>query len=284
MSNVYLSRPMLACFEGDGLVAGGPAAGSPAAGGPPPISAGEDGCFSQSDLNRILADDRRKHQQALQRAEKAREEVSTSKNLTIQEREELAQQLEDVRKETRTKEVQLLHEKKQVEESYETQAEGREEGPRDVGETLPRRDHGTMLLDAAVSGDAYDTDTMMAVLRPMTKLIEVTDPKTGKATGKFEAIVDFPDADPNTGEAITVSHSPKAAVKRMKELPKYVNLFKSNVVSGVGANAATGGLTPGSNGKIDPRKIPNMETYMAIRAQHPEQLGLRPNKKGNYRG
>ena len=47
------------------------------------------------------------------------EEVSTSKNLTIQEREQLAQQLEDLRKETRTKEAQLAHERKQLEEQYE---------------------------------------------------------------------------------------------------------------------------------------------------------------------
>ena len=33
-------------------------------------------------------------------------------------------------------------------------------------------------------------------------------------------------------------------------------------------------------GKIDVRNIPNMETYMKLRAEHPEQLGLRPLKKG----
>ena len=76
------------------------------------------------------------------------------------------------------------------------------------------------MLDAAVSGDAYDTDTMMAVLRPMTRLSEITDTKTGKGTGKFEVKVDFPDTDPNTGEPIAALHTPQTAVKRMKELPQ----------------------------------------------------------------
>ena len=135
------------------------------------------------------------------------------------------------------------------------------------------------LLDAAVSGDAYDTDTMMAVLRPMTRLTEITDAKTGKGTGKFEVKVDFPDTDPNTGEPTVTLHTPDTAVKRMKELPKYVNLFKSGVVSGIGSNAATGGLTPGATARLDPRNL-IQEQYMEIRAKNPELLGLRPRRKG----
>ena len=42
----------------------------------------------------------------------------------------------------------------------------------------------------------------------------------------------------------------------MKELPaRYGNLFKSGVVSGIGASSATGGIAPGSSGKLDVRKL-----------------------------
>ena len=137
------------------------------------------------------------------------------------------------------------------------------------------------LLDAAVSGDAYDVDTFMAVLRLYARLEEVKD-AVGKGTGKFEVKVELPDTDPNTGEAVKAVHTPKSAVKRMKELPKYVNLFKSGVVSGAGANS--GGLTPGTDGKIDRRSLAtNMDAYMAIRASDPAKLGLRPPKKGQHR-
>ena len=136
------------------------------------------------------------------------------------------------------------------------------------------------LLDAAVSGDAFNTDTLAAVLRPMTSLSEIMDEKTGKGTGRFRPTVEFPDTDPNTGEPIVVKHTPQSAVKRMKELPKYVNLFKSGVVGGAGANA--GGLTPGSDGKFDVRAATaDMATYMAIRASDPAKLGLRPSRRAS---
>ena len=112
------------------------------------------------------------------------------------------------------------------------------------------------LQDAAVGGDAFNTETVMAVLRPMTRLTEITDEKTGKGTGKFKVVVDFPDTDPNTGEPTVTLHTPEIAVKRMKELPQiYGNLFKSGVVSGIGSSAATGGLASGGGGKIDVRKL-----------------------------
>ena len=226
----------------------------------------------------MLADDRRKHQAQIQRVEKMLEETAASKNLTIQEREQLAQQLEDLRKETRTKEQQLAHEKKQLEEQYQKQLAD-EKKAREEWENRYRE--GTVeraLMDAAVGGDAFNTNTVMSVLRPMTRLTEITDEKTGKGTGKFKVVVDFPDTDPNTGEPTVTLHTPESAVKRMKELPQvYGNLFKSGVVSGIGSSAATGGLASGAGGKVDPRKL-TQEQYLKIRAENPALLGLRPQK------
>ena len=136
------------------------------------------------------------------------------------------------------------------------------------------------LLDAAVSGDAYNADTLMAVLRPMTQLKPIVDEKTGKETGRFRPVVDFPDTDPETGQPIVTQHTPQSAVKRMKQLPVYVNLFKSGVVSGAGANTA--GVMSG--GKVDLKSLTsNMDAYMALRASDPAKLGLRPPKKSLHR-
>ena len=177
----------------------------------------------------------------------------------------------------------MAHEKKQMEQEYERKLKAQTK-ERERWESQYRTETTERaLLDAAVSGDAFNTDTLAAVLRPMTSLSEIVDEKTGKGTGKFRPTVEFPDTDPNTGEPIVVQHTPQSAVRRMKELPKYVNLFKSGVVGGVGANAS-GGLTPGSDGKIDVRAATaDMATYMAIRASDPAKLGLRPLKKGQHR-
>ena len=131
------------------------------------------------------------------------------------------------------------------------------------------------MQDAAVKGDAHNVDVMMSVLRPMTRLVEISDEKTGKGTGKFKAVVDFPDADPDTHEPVMVPHTPEGAVKRMKEMPTlYGGLFRSGVTSGVGANS---GVQPGKDGKIDPRRL-TQEQYMELRAKNPAALGLRAPK------
>ena len=236
MRNLYLSRAVLASFEGEGGAGAGDAgagvgAGAGAAGAGAGAGAGTgggagtgvgtaagDSRFSQEDVNRMLAEDRRKHQTQIARVEKTLQEMAESKNLTIQEREQLATQLEDLRKESRTKEQQLAYEKKQLEEQYTKQL-SEEKKARETWEQRYRE--GTVeraLQDAAVQGDAYNVGTMMAVLRPMTRLTEIVDEKTGKGTGRFEVKVDFPDTDPNTGEPTVTIHTPEGAVKRMKQL------------------------------------------------------------------
>ena len=230
MHSSYLSDPMLACFDN------GEQAPLPESAPQPE----DQPTLTQAQFNKALAEDRRKHQAKL---EKTIEEVQARANLTAAEREALTNQLDDLRKEGRTKEAQLAHERKQLKEDYEKKLAEKAK----AAETweLRYREGATerALLDAAVSGDAFNTETLMAVLRPMTQLSEITD-ASGKGTGRFEVKVDFPDTDPNTGEPIKALHTPQSAVKRMKELPNYVNLFKSGVVSGAGANA--GGLTPGA--------------------------------------
>ena len=111
----------------------------------------------------------------------------------------------------------------------------------------------------------------------MTRLVEDIDPKTGKSSGRFNSVVDFPDVDAEGLPTISVM-SPKDAVKRMKALPDiYGNLFKSGVVSGIGSNSATGSL-PG-NGKVDLKKAASdAASYRELREKNPAALGLRPKR------
>ena len=147
-----------------GLVRGG--AGAAAGAGAGAGAGAVEARFTQDDLNRYLAEDKRKHQAQLQRVEKMLEETAASKNLTVQEREQLAQQLEDLRKETRTKEQQLAHERKQLEEQFTKQLTD-EKKAREEWENRYRE--GTVeraLQDAAVSGDAFNITTVDASCAP----------------------------------------------------------------------------------------------------------------------
>ena len=61
----------------------------------------------------------------------------------------------------------------------------------------------------------------------------------------------------------------------MKQLPEtWGNLFKSNIVSGIGGTSATGGHASGS-GRVDVKKL-TTEQYMELRKKNPAALGLRP--------
>jgi hypothetical protein len=107
----------------------------------------------------------------------------------------------------------------------------------------------------------------------------MTDEKTGKPTGKFKVVVDFPDRD-ESGAAVTRELSSREATKRMKEQPdQWGNFFRANVVSGIGSGS--GGGTPTGNGKIDVRKL-TQQQYMELREKNPELLGLRAPKKGKF--
>jgi hypothetical protein len=264
MRSEYVSPATLASFDGE----------QPPVPPAPAPEPGSEKRLTQTEVNRIMADEKRKYQVQLQRVEKMLEEVSASKNLTVQEREQLTAQRDELQATLRTKEEQAAHEKKQLEESFKKQLADKTKD----AETWQKRYEATTidsaLQDAAVGGDAFSTQQVVNLLRPSTRLAEVRDDK-GRFTGEHQVVVSFPDSAED-GTAITRELSPHDAVKAMQAKPNaYGNLFKSGVVSGIGSGS--GGGTPSSNGKIDVRKL-TQQQYMEIREKTPELLGLRPKK------
>jgi hypothetical protein len=282
----------VSCFEGEGAgdsagagaganagAGTGAAAGAGASAGASAAAAAGDSRFTQDDLNRFLAEDRRKHQVQLQKMESQLNELAKSKSLTEQERQTLKENLDTIAGQLRTKEQQLTLEKRQLEEQYQTKVQDAEKKSQ-VWEALFRDSTiDRSLQDAAVKHEAFNPAQLVTQLRPWTRVIEVMDEKTGKPTGKYKPVVDMPDVDATTNEQAIMTRSPEEAVKRMKEMPEqWGNLFRSNVVSGIGSSSATGGLMPGQGGKIDVRKLTPTQ-YREIREKNPELLGLAPKRR-----
>ena len=269
MNPMYLSPAVLTSYDGEEPPAGVPA---PL---PSPTPAGFD--FTgftpeqQKKVNALLASDRRKHDA---QKEALLAEAASKTSLSAEDRAALEQQLAEVRASHQSAEQRAAAEKKQLEERYKKELASEKKAREDWEARYKQGTVERALQDAAIQGEAFNTETMMAVLRPLTRLTEVTDEKTGKGTGKFKVMVDFPDNDPETGEPHVAQHTPESAVKRMKDIPKYSNLFKSGAVGGVGGNSGV----PTGGGKIDLRKL-TQQQYMEIRAKNPELLGLRPLKK-----
>jgi len=289
--SLYLSRPWVSCFEGEG--GAGDGAGAGAAAGVGVVAAAGTGAsaatgaatgaaetrFTQEDLNRFLAEDRRKHQVQLQKMESQLNELAKSKSLTEQERQTLKENLDTIAGQLRTKEQQLTLEKRQLEEQYQVKVQDAEKKAQ-VWEALFRDSTiDRSLQDAAVKHEAFNPAQIVTQLRPWTRMMEIMDEKAGKPTGKYKPVVDMPDVDATTNEQVIMTRSPEEAVKRMKEVPEqWGNLFRSGVVSGIGSSSATGGLMPGKGGQIDVRKL-TPQQYREIRAKNPELLGLAPKRR-----
>lgn len=247
------------CYEGEGGDPGeGGAGGEGGEGGAGAGAGSGKTTFTQDDVNKMLAADKRKHQAQLQKVEQQLQSLTQNTQLSQQERTELEASLEDVRKQLRTKEQQAAIEKRTLEEGYKTrlteaEKKAQEWETRYTTETISRS-----LTDAASKGDAFSPDQIVELLRSKTKLVD------GKP------MVDFEDTHAETGERITTQLSPSDAIKRMRELSTvYGNLFKSNVVSGIGGGGAGSGV--GGTGKVNVKSL-TPEQYRELRAKNPAAL------------
>jgi hypothetical protein len=231
--------------------------------------------FSQDDVNSLLAADRRKHKEKLEQLEGAYKDALANQNLSKDQRDQLEAKLEDLQKTFRTKEETLTLEKKQIEDKYSREVKSLAEKAVQWESKYKQALVDRALQDAAASHDAFNISQIVSLLRPMTKIVEKTDDQ-GQITGDAEPMVDLTDIETETGKPTITRRTPEDAVRRMKELPSlFGNLFKSNVVSGVGAGTATGGNTLG-NGRVDVKKISTAE-YMRLRKDNPAALGLKPH-------
>lgn len=245
------------------------------------VNEGEDGgeqggdtnYFTQDDLNRFLAEDRRKHKDRYKKLEGSYQKMLREGNLHKEQRQKMQQDLEDLQKAFRTKEQQAEYERRQQAEKYKSDlsqaSEAAERWEHMYKDSMIERS----LQDAAVSAEAFNPKQIVNLLKPATKMVDETDDE-GVPVGKMTPKIDFEDIDEKTGERIATLRTPEEAVKRMRELPTlYGNLFKSNVVSGIGTGSATGGVTSGK-GNIDKKRI-TPEQYRRLRKENPELLGLR---------
>jgi hypothetical protein len=212
---------------GDGSGGSGGGAGGDGGG-----AGGTNKNFSQEDLNRFLANEKRKWKQQQQKAIDELEALRAKANLTEEERQQYDDRIEQMKNELLTKEQLTQKEREKTEKAYKKELE-KLTGERDnwkgrfTEATITRA-----ITDAAVSNDAYVPGQIVAIVRPATQLAEELDGE-GKPTGKLVPIVELHDKDKD-GKPVTLKLSPKDAVKRMKEMDEYLNLFKGEGTGGLG--------------------------------------------------
>jgi len=276
--SLYLSRPWPSCFEGEDEAAKA-AAEKTAADKAAAEKAAAGKVFTQDDLNRVLAEDRRKHQVQIKEQAEKLEGVLKSNQLTEQDRKVLQENLVALQGQLRSSEAAAAKEKQELEQAFQAKLVESEKKTQIWEELYRESTIQRALQDAAVKNDAWQPSQIVTLLKPMTKLVEGVDPVTNRPNGNYEAKVVMLDVNPKTGQQEEMTRTPQDAVARMKELPEmFGNLFKSGVVSGIGSSSATGGLMPGKGGQIDVRKL-TPQQYREIRAKNPELLGLAPKRR-----
>ncbi len=260
----------LVCFDGDSQVPAAPAddqAAQTAA-----SLAGPDGKISQEQLNKILASERRKNDARIQRVQQTLEQTLESKNITNAEREALQSQLDSVKNETRTEKEKAKAEIEAAKKEATEHKKKADDYQRRFLDSVVER----QITDASIAQDAFLPPQMVSYLRPFTEQRQVKD-ESGKFTGEYQAVTKLPVTDDN-GNTVTKEMSPAEAVKAMRNYPHlYGNFFKSGVVSGVGAGQAQG-TSMGGGAKLDLKNLTAAQ-YQKIRAENPELLGLRREKR-----
>ncbi len=303
LENLYFATPVLSLYEGEGdgapvapvapaapvaPVAPAAAPVAPTAPTAPVVGTGildadpnaqvnvdPDARFDQDMVNKIvqdrLAKDRKKHEEKYNSLKTTYQDLIASETLSKEDQTKLEQSLEDLKRQHRTKEEQAKHEKKQLQDNYEDQLTRYKEDA--VRWEAQYKDFVVekALLDAAIANDAFMPSQILSIVQPWTKLVDVTD-ENDKPTGKLTPMVDLEDVDADTQKPIITQHTPLGAIERLKELQP--NLFKSNVVSGVGGNSTTGGMQPGADGRLDQSQM-TTEQWMKAYKEDPTKLGLR---------
>ena len=196
--------------------------------------------ISQTRLNAILADERKKHNETVQRHISELEQLKRSASLTTDEKAGLEKKITELQDSMLTKDELAKKEKDKLLTDHKKQVDGLT-GEKELWKgrftdsTISRG-----ITDAAVVGEAFSPAQVVALLKPHARLVEVADAE-GKTTGDFAIKIKFTGADKD-GKPVQLDLTPDEAIKQMKEMPDhYGNLFKSTMSGGLGGTGGKGG-------------------------------------------
>lgn len=230
--------------------------------------------FTQKEVDEIVVKRNKKVKAQLENMEKSYENLLKQQNLNQETREQLEQDLENVRAQMRTKEQQLEHEKKQTQKKYQAELEEARKQAEFYKSQFESSTVQRAIMDAA-SGEAYDVDQFVTLLKDKTQLVDELDDdgeKTGRKVPRVQWEIDVEDDDGRSRKQSIVL-SPEQVVQKMKEQKKYQNLFKSNVAGGLGASNAP----IGKGGRPDIKSM-TVEQYAEFRKTPEGRRALGLNK------
>lgn len=234
-----LATPWQIVYEGEGGE-GGEGGGGEGGGGEGGGGTGAKKTFTQDDVNKMLAEDRRKHQAKVDANVKELEQLRKAKGLTEKEKETLTKQIEELKATSMSKEELAAKEQKRLKE----EAEAKEKTLSLERDTWKNKYYDSTitraLQDGAVAAGAVKPSQIVTLLKGSTRLVEVLD-ADDQPTGDFIAKVKYDDVDKD-GKPVTLDLTVPEVMKLMKGKPEeHGNLFESTLKGGLGGTSGKGG-------------------------------------------
>lgn len=218
---------------GDGGSTGDGDTGSGGSGG------GTSKTFTQEDVNKFLAKEKRAWQDKQQKAIDELEALKTKSSLSDKERTELEDRIQTMKNDLLSKEQLAKQEKDKIIKEHRVEVDKLTEERENWKTRYTDATITRAITDAAVLNEAYSPEQIVLMLRSSTRLVEALD-EEGKPTGDLIPKVTFSDEDKD-GKPVTLEITVPEAVKKMKDIEKYFNLFKGEGTGGIGGTNRGGG-------------------------------------------
>jgi hypothetical protein len=214
--------------------------------------------FTQEQVNSFLAEEKRKLKKQTEQQIAQLEELKQSKSLSDKEKADLQAKIEELTNLSLTKEQLAEKEKKKLTEEYSKTISNLNSELENWKNLFATSTIERAIMDEAIRNEAFNPAQIVALLKPATRLAEVTDNEGNPIPGQFVARIKFPDTD-KEGKPITLDLTVQEALKRMKEQTEYYgNLFKSGLTGGIG------GTNDRTTNNLDVSKMTH-EEYLKFR-------------------
>jgi hypothetical protein len=205
----------------------------------PPADPGKGKTFTQEQMNAILAEDRRKHKTQQQKTLDELNALKAQTDIGGANAAEYEAKLEELQNSLLTNEQLAKREKDKMDKRHEKELGELKENYDKLNKKYTSETIIRAITDASVTNKAFSPEQIVAILGPNTRLAEVLD-DSGEKTGLVTPKIKFDDADKD-GKPVTLDLTPDEAIKRMKEIDKFANLFQGEGVSGLGGSTRSGG-------------------------------------------
>jgi hypothetical protein len=238
---MLLALPWYTVFEGEEEAAAKAAEEAAAAKAAEEAAAGDKSkkLFTQDEVNKIMAENKRGLQTKNESLIAELEKIKKAGNLTVEQKAQLETRIDTLQNELLSKEELS---KKEAEKLKKEATTIKESLTAERDDWKNRYTHATIqrtITDAAVDNNAVNPRQIVAILQQKANLVPEVDVE-GNATGNLVPKVKFETTDKD-GKAIVIDITIPEAVKQMKDMEEYFNLFKGEGTGGVGASSKSTG-------------------------------------------